>query len=173
MKAEIGNWTSLEVSGILQPLSLSLAINMSLSYQVEHLAWKQRVRQELTSSAAFLDSHRDTHSSASSPPSAPSNFQPTAPSAEIKQSQVNLAYTFGGFTPARYAFKDSSAASFSVYNTHDCGTDSRPHKSIGVNTDQRPRTAAPPQRYIQELKSLVQAERKQREALERKLHTYR
>ena len=148
---------------------------MSLSYQVEHLAWKQRCRQELSSTAAFLQTNRDSHTANSARAYDPSSLpqQPSTPKEESKQSKLNLAYTFGGFTPARYAFKDSSAASFSVYNLRDCGTDSRPHKSVGVNTVHRPRTTAPQKRYIEELKSLVQAERQQREVLERKLHTYR
>lgn len=147
---------------------------MSLSYQVEHQAWKQRCRQELSSASAFLQTNRDSHTSDSARAYDPSSQpQSSTPKEESKQSRLNLAYTFGGFTPARYAFKDSSAASFSVYNLHDRGTDSRPHKSVGVNTVQRPRTTAPQKRYIEELKTLVQAERQQRETLERKLHTYR
>lgn len=149
---------------------------MSLTYQVEHLAWKQRCRQELTSTSAYLQTNRDSHTSNSARadhPDSPTQQSITPKEEENKQSRLNLAYTFGGFTPARYAFKDSSAASFSVYNLRDSGTDSRPHKSVGVNTVQRPRTTAPQKRYIEELKSLVQAERQQRETLERKLQTYR
>lgn len=147
---------------------------MSLSYQTEHQAWKQRVNQEVSTAAGFLSTNRVATSAAQSARESESRpFQLHLSKDELKQSRVNLAYTFGGFTPARFAFKNANAASYSVYHTHDCGTDSRPHKSVGINTDQRPQTAAPQQRYIDELKGLVQAERTRREAVERKLQTHR
>lgn len=149
---------------------------MSLSYHSEHLAWQQRVQQELSRATSFVkpstgDANRDTYS--------PSKL----PGTGHKSSNVNLAYTFGGFTPVRYAYKDPATASFSVYaDTRDHGyqtpekTTYSGHRtrSVGVNTKQaaRPKSAISPQKkYIQELQTLLSEEKRKREATEAKLRS--
>ena len=165
---------------------------MSLSYQIEHLAWKQRVNQEMSRAWAFPRPSTET------PPPTAVNFQEGYSSAltkshsqlipeEHQHSKVNLAYTFGGFTPARFAFKEPKASSYSVYRgeTQSRGLvteqSQRPgsrSKNAGVNTraslQARPKTANPSQkRYIQELQTLLTEEKRKREEVEQKLRQMR
>ena len=162
---------------------------MSLSYQSEHLAWKQRVNQEMSRATNFMTSVRGELSTAETPPQSPlmplRKAQSQLTPFDYKNSKVNLAYTFGGFTPARYAFKDPKETSFSVYHSPNPRSrelqtpekSSRPAtqaRSVGVGTGRgkgvRPMTAVSPQkRYIRELQALVDEEKRKREETEEKL----
>lgn len=141
---------------------------MSLSYHSEHLAWQQRVQQELSRATSFKSQGES------------SSLSPTKLLGR-KNANVNLAYTFGGFTPVRYAFKDPATSSFSVYaQTKEAGyqtPEKTPYsgtrtRSVAVSTGRmtRPKTAMSPQKkYISELETQLREEKQRREAIEARL----
>lgn len=117
---------------------------MAFSYQPQHLAWKERVETELAWSAR---TPRPQPGRKGLPPlwTGRSYHEGTIGRVRVKglrDKEVNLGYTFGGYTSAKYAFK---------------GLD-RPEK-----------TAFPQRRYEEELKKLIAEERRRQAELRAKL----
>lgn len=118
---------------------------MAFSYQPQHLAWKERVETELACSAR---SPRPQPGRKGLPPLwTGRSYQSEGTIGRVRvkglrDKEVNLGYTFGGYTSAKYAFKGL-----------DC-----PDKA-----------GFPQRRYEEELRKLITEERRRQVELRAKL----
>lgn len=114
---------------------------MALTYQPQHLAWKERVEVELRSPRADTSRKR-------LPPLWTGRSYPSEGSIGkvrvkgLRDKKVNLGYTFGGYTSARYAFQ---------------------------GLDKPEKTEFPQKRYEEELGKLIAEERRRQLELRTKL----
>lgn len=118
---------------------------MAFSYQPQHLAWKERVETEL---ACSVRSPREPPGRKGLPPLWTGRSYQSEDSIGrvrvkgLKDREVNLGYTFGGYTSARYAFKD---------------------------LDQSKKAGFPQRRYEEELRKLIAEEQRRQAELRAKL----
>lgn len=114
---------------------------MALTYQPQHLAWKERVEIELRSPRA--DTSRKRLPPLWTARSFPSEGNVGKVRVKgLRDKEVNLGYTFGGYTSAKYAFK-------------------------GLNKPEN--TKFPQKRYEEELSKLIAEERRRQLELRTKL----
>ena len=119
---------------------------MALTYQPQHRAWKDRVKLEIATAAR---SPRSLPKYRGLPPLWTDRSFPTSETPRgrirvkgLRDKEVNLGYTFGGFTSARFAFKDT------------------------LNSRNQ---SFPQKRYESEVKKLITEERRKQEELQAKL----
>ena len=129
---------------------------MSLSYHGEHLAWQQRVQQELTQANSFYKTLGQA------PGSELNSLKPfpkvTQDDTNYKSAQFNLAYAFGGTRSIRAACNERPHAP-------RCG------KRAAVRRHATPQHGSATREYVKALRKQLEAERGQRQHLEDRLKT--
>jgi hypothetical protein len=132
---------------------------MSLCYHSEHLAWQQRVSQEQNRAREF---NKTTTKVFSGSPRRAKGFFPKANQEMVpmnyKTFDYNLAYTFGGTKPIRFA------------NFYSPDKRRKGRMEYLEEYDERRRVSGRVlQKYAEELKEKIEEERKKRSIAEEKV----